>query len=192
MGSLMAMDRDAKRRLPLADVDQDKIGFVELADFSDKYLLNVDACTKCGRCHEACPAKTAGYPLSPRDLVLSLRELANDGLSKARLPEGPIEVTGDGVNQIRPETLWSCRTCGACTEICPVGVEHLPMIVQMRRALIEEGEFDPMLQPTLKSLQKSGNALGESKRKRAALDQEAGFRDQGRPSRAGRSALVRR
>ena len=166
MGSLMAVDPDAKRRLPMAHVDQERIGFSELSDFSDKYLLNLDACTKCGRCHEACPANNAGYPLSPRDLVLSLRELADDTLSRASLPDGPIDVIGTAPNQIRTETVWSCRTCAACTEICPVGVEHLPMIVQMRRALIEEGAFDPMLQPTLKSLQKSGNALGESKRKR--------------------------
>src|SRR5690606_31075808 len=104
-------------------------------DFTDKYLLNVDACTKCGKCHEACPANASGYPLSPRDLVLSLRELSNDTLYKSTLPEGPIQVIGDGPNMIRPETLWSCRTCAACTEICPVGVEHLPMIVQMRRSL---------------------------------------------------------
>jgi Fe-S oxidoreductase len=175
MGSLMARDPDAKCRLPMADVDQEKIGFSELADFTDKYLLSADACTKCGRCHEACPANAAGYPLSPRDLVLSLRELADEKLSGVRLPEGPIEICGDGPNQIRSETLWSCRTCGACTEICPVGVEHLPMIVQMRRALIEEGEFDPMLQPTLKSLQKSGNALGESRRKRPRWTRKLDF-----------------
>ena len=175
MGSLMAVDPDAKRRLPMADIDQDTIGFTHLADFTDKYLLNLDACTKCGRCHEACPANNAGYPLSPRDLVLSLRELADDTLSRANLPKEPIEVFGEGVNRIRPETVWSCQTCGACTEICPVGVEHLPMIVQMRRALIEEGEFDPMLQTTLKSLQKSGNALGESKRKRPRWTKKLDF-----------------
>ena len=175
MGSLMAVDPDAKRRLPIADVDQDKIGFSELTEFTDKYLLNVDACTKCGRCHEACPANNSGFPLSPRDLVLTLRELANETLSSARLPSDPIAVSGGAINQIRPETLWSCRTCGACTEICPVGVEHLPMIVQMRRALIEEGEFDPMLQPTLKSLQKSGNSLGETKRKRPRWTKKLDF-----------------
>ena len=175
MGSLMARDPEAKRRLPMADVEGEKIGFANLTDFSDKYLLNVDACTKCGRCHEACPANASGFPLSPRDLVLTLRELANDTLSHASMPEGPIVVTGDGVNMIRPETLWSCRTCSACVEICPVGVEHMPMIVQMRRALIEAGEFDPMLQPTLKSLQKSGNSLGESKRKRPRWTKELDF-----------------
>ena len=175
MGSLMARDPEAKRRMPMADVDQVKIGFTELPDLTDKYLLNLDACTKCGRCHEACPANNSGFPLSPRDLVLSLRELAEGTLSGARLPEGPIKITGEGVNLIHPETLWSCRTCGACTEICPVGVEHVPMIVQMRRALIEEGEFDPMLQPTLRSLQKSGNALGESKRKRPRWTKKLDF-----------------
>lgn len=175
MGSLMAVDPDAKRRLPMADVDQEKIGFSTLNDFQDKYLLNFDACTKCGRCHEACPANASGYPLSPRDLVLSLRELANDTLSGVRAPDAPIEVVGDGLHQIRADTLWSCRTCGACTEICPVGVEHLPMIVQMRRALIDEGDFDPMLQTTLRSLQKSANSLGESKRKRPRWTKKLDF-----------------
>lgn len=175
MGSLMARDPEASRRLPMADVDQERIGFSALTDFSDKYLLQLDACTKCGRCHEACPANNAGYPLSPRDLVLTLRELADDRLSGARLAGGPIEVTGEGVNLVRPETLWSCRTCAACVEICPVGIEHLPMIVQMRRALIETGEFDPMLQPTLKSLQKSGNSLGESRRKRPRWTKKLDF-----------------
>lgn len=175
MASLMARDPEAKQRMPLADVDGERIGFSLLTDFSDKYLVNVDACTKCGRCHEACPANASGYPLSPRDLVLSLRELANDTLSHARMPAGPIEVSGEGVNMIRPETLWSCRSCAACVEICPVGIEHLPMIVQMRRALVEAGEFDPMLQPTLKSLQKSGNSLGESKRKRPRWTKDLDF-----------------
>ncbi len=175
MASLMARDPEAKRRMPVADVDGERIGFSLLTDFSDKYLVNVDACTKCGRCHEACPANASGYPLSPRDLVLSLRELANDTLSHARMPAGPIEVSGAEVNMIRPETLWSCRSCAACVEICPVGIEHLPMIVQMRRALVEAGEFDPMLQPTLKSLQKSGNSLGESKRKRPRWTKDLDF-----------------
>lgn len=175
MGSLMARDAQAKQRMPMADVEAERIGFSQLTDFSDKYLLNVDACTKCGRCHEACPANASGYPLSPRDLVLSLRELANDTLNGARMPAGPIEVIGTGVNMIRPETLWSCRSCAACVEICPVGVEHLPMIVQMRRSLVEAGEFDTMLQPTLKSLQKSGNSLGESKRKRPRWTQKLDF-----------------
>ncbi|SIT87094.1 Fe-S oxidoreductase [Pontibaca methylaminivorans] len=174
MGSLMARDPKGKRRMPETDVDADRIGFSRLTDFKDKHLLQADACTKCGRCHEACPANAGGYPLSPRDLVLSLREMANDKLSGATM-EPEIPAIGEGVNQIRPETVWACRTCAACIEICPVGVEHLPMIVEMRRALIESGDFDPMLQNTLKSLQKSGNSLGETKRKRPRWTRKLDF-----------------
>lgn len=175
MGSLMARRPDATRRMPSADVDAEHIGANVLSDFSDKYLLNFDACTKCGKCHEACPANASGYPLSPRDLVLSLRELSNDTLSRAAMPDEPVPLFGDGINMIQPDTIWACRTCAACTEICPVGIEHLPMIVEMRRALIEEGEFDPMLQPTLQSLQKSGNSMGESKRKRPRWTRQLDF-----------------
>ena len=115
----------------------------------------------------------AGYPLSPRDLVLSLRELANDTLSHASMPEGPITISGDGVNMIRPETFWSCRTCAACVEICPVGIEHLPMIVQMRRALLEEGEFDPMLATDAEEPAEIRQLAGRVQAQATALDQEA-------------------
>lgn len=66
------------------------------------------------------------------------------------------------------ETLWACRSCMACVEICPVAIEHVPVIVQMRRKLVEDGEMEPILQKTLQSIHKSGNSFGESKRKRAA------------------------
>lgn len=175
MGSLMSRDAKGKARMPESDMDAEKIGFSKLTDLKDKYLLQADACTKCGRCHEACPANAGGYPLSPRDLILSVRELANDKLSSV-LMEPDIPVIGEGLNEIRPETLWACRTCAACIEICPVGVEHLPIIVEMRRALIEEGEFDPILQPTLMSLQKSGNSLGETKRRRPRWTRKLDFK----------------
>ena len=66
------------------------------------------------------------------------------------------------------ETLWSCRTCMACVEVCPVAIEHVPIIVQMRRKLVEDGEMDPQLRKTLQTIHKTGNSFGESKRKRAA------------------------
>jgi Fe-S oxidoreductase len=73
------------------------------------------------------------------------------------------------------ETLWSCRTCLACVEICPVAVEHVPIIVQMRRKLVEDGDMEPILQKTLQNIHKSGNSFGESKRKRAAWTKELPF-----------------
>ena len=74
------------------------------------------------------------------------------------------------------ETLWSCRTCMACVEICPVAVEHVPIIVQMRRKLVEDGEMDPQLEKTLQTIHKTGNSFGESRRKRAAWTKSLPFK----------------
>ena len=167
--SLMFRDPLAGRRLPKVPEEQESAGFKTITDLTWKQLLHLDACTKCGRCHEACPANAVGAPLSPRDVILSLREFANKALNSKELPaEAELDIHGKGVGQVFMETLWSCRTCLACVEICPVAVEHVPIIVQMRRKLVEEGEMEPILQKTLQTIHKSGNSFGESKRKRAA------------------------
>ncbi len=177
MAALSVRDSLPIQRLPSVDLEQEKIGYAALTDFKAKHLLYLDACTKCGRCHEACPANATGYPLSPRDLILSLREHANTDLQSTRLAdEKSLTVYGEGINLIKPETLWACRTCAACVEICPVGIEHVPMIVEMRRALIEEGEMDPMLQKTLQNIHKSGNSFGDNKRKRPNWTKKLDFK----------------
>ncbi|MDR1888926.1 MAG: 4Fe-4S dicluster domain-containing protein [Zoogloeaceae bacterium] len=161
MGSLAARDPLALRRLPkpLAGA---AAGIGTVADFSWKDLLDLDACTKCGRCHEACPARAAGYPLSPRDFILDLR-LHNNAAKGRALPG--VNLIGDVID---PETLWSCRSCGACLEICPVGVEHPVKIVKMRRQLVESDQLDPLLRVMLNTIGASGNSFGEPGRKRAA------------------------
>lgn len=176
MASLSLRDPQSSSRLPMADLESDKIGYDSITDFSSKHLLQLDACTKCGRCHEACPATATDYPLSPRDLVLSLRELAAEKLESRSLPAGDdLHALGDGPNQIRSETLWACRTCSACVEICPVGIEHVPMIVEMRRQLVEQGDMDPAVQTALQHIQKKGNSFGENKRKRPAWTKKLDF-----------------
>ena len=167
--SLMVRDPLAAQRLPRIPDSQQLPGVTSITDFTWKQLLHLDACTKCGRCHDACPARTVGAPLSPRDVILSLRELANSTLQAATLPDVvALEAHGKAPGQVAMETLWSCRTCMACVEICPVAVEHVPIIVQMRRKLVEEGQMEPLLQKTLQTIAKSGNSFGESKRKRSA------------------------
>ncbi|MGH8501367.1 MAG: heterodisulfide reductase-related iron-sulfur binding cluster [Gammaproteobacteria bacterium] len=176
MGSLAVRDPKPVARLPLADLEGEKIGYSLITDFTWKHLLHLDACTRCGRCHEACPANATGYPLSPRDLVLSLRELAADTLETTRLPsQNKLIAVGEGVNQIRADTLWACRSCAACVEICPVGIEHVPMIVEMRRTLVEKGEMETTVQTALQQIQKKGNSFGENKRKRAVWTKKLGF-----------------
>jgi Fe-S oxidoreductase len=168
-GSLMLRDPLAAQRLPRVPEEEKRVGAQYITDFSWKQLLSLDACTKCGRCHEACPARATGAPLSPRDVILSLREFANKTLSSAQMPpEVELDVHGKGPGQVAMETLWACRTCMACVEVCPVAIEHVPVIVQMRRKLVEDGQMDPQLKKTLQTIHKTGNSFGESKRKRAA------------------------
>jgi Fe-S oxidoreductase len=160
-------DTAGKKLAPLpADAKPEEVGYGRIFDLSWKHLIDLDACTKCGKCHAACPATNSGYPLSPRDLVLDLREVAWHASDDNR------SVLGD---PIRPETLWSCMQCMACVEICPVGIEHVPMINQMRRQLVERGEMDSLLQGTLETIYTSGNSFGEAKRKRGRWTRDLAF-----------------
>ena len=161
-----------------AEAAPDEVGYGQITDLAWPHLVQLDACTKCGKCHEACPATGSGYPLSPRDLVLDLREVAEGSIGlRASLGIGPTYAEGDSVlgNPIRPETLWSCMQCMACVEICPVGIEHVPIITQLRRRLVEQGEMDDQLQSTLEAIYNSGNSFGESKRKRARWARQLDF-----------------
>jgi Fe-S oxidoreductase len=168
-GSLLVRDPLASQRLPRIPESQELPGVAKITDLNWKQLLNLDACTKCGRCHEACPARAVGAPLSPRDVILSLREFAKATLESGTVPQAAeLDIHGKSPGQVAQETLWSCRTCMACVEICPVAVEHVPIIVQMRRKLVEDGAMDPLLTKTLQTIHKTGNSFGESKRKRGA------------------------
>ncbi len=164
--SLALHDSAAGRRLPTVpdDTAPEAQGYTDVEDFSWKHLLEADACTKCGRCHSVCPARNAGTDLSPRDLILDMRkELATDGGT----------VTNETVSSDR---LWACTTCRSCIEVCPVGIEHVPQIVQMRRSLIEDGELDSNLQGTLMDLMQRENSFGESGKKRAMWSRELDFK----------------
>jgi len=162
MGSLSARDAKALSRLPRVNTETDSdVGISTINQFAWKDLLNFDACTKCGRCHEACPAQASGAPLSPRDLILDLRSFAEGTQGKVK-PGGP-QLIGDIISA---KTLWSCHTCGACMEICPVGIEHPTMIVQMRRHLVERDEMDKQLRDTFGMIADRGNSFGESARQR--------------------------
>ena len=178
MVNLLATDRSATPSLPAPVPAEGQAGYQQLSDFTWKELLDLDACTKCGRCHEVCPARTAGAPLSPRDLILDLRQWADTSsgghtfLDRERRPEptGPlaagedVRIAGDVV---AARTLWSCTTCMHCVEVCPVGIEHVPTIVQLRRSLVDEGAMDPTLQTALQNLATQGNSFGKSARMRA-------------------------
>ncbi len=163
--SLVVRDPLAGRRLrPIEpELALEPAGYGTLADFSLTHLLQLDACTKCGRCHEACPARATGRPLSPRDVILELREQAGC--------EGPVI----GVDGVHADSIWSCMQCNACVEACPVGIEQAPIINQLRRRLLEDGELDGGLQSTLQTIHKSGNSFGQSRRGRGRWADELDF-----------------
>jgi len=137
-----------------------RAGVASLADLSWKQVLDAFTCTECGRCTEVCPAAASGTPLAPRQLVLDLRD---------RLYHRADVTNGGDCSEplIDDDVLWSCTTCMACVEACPVGIEHVPTIVDMRRLLVDRGEMDPLLQQTLQNYAGQGNSYGKSARMRA-------------------------
>ncbi len=173
--NLALRDPSNTRRLPKPIPGH--AGYQEFADFTSKELLGFDACTKCGRCHSVCPARTGGAPLSPRDLILDLRQYADrkrgipmvlDWEERFDTSSGPRALDGRLAGDvISPLTLWSCTTCMACVEICPVGIEHVPTIISLRRSLVDAGEMEPTLQTALENIASQGNSFGKSSRMRA-------------------------
>jgi Fe-S oxidoreductase len=145
--SLKAMDFDK-----LAETGE-PMGVKTLAGFTWKDLLDLDACTECGRCTSVCPANTVGKSLSPRDIILDLRNFArSDGDSAFAAPIINL------VPATATESLWQCTTCGACMEACPVFIEQMPKIVDMRRYLVmEESDFPDTMQEAITSLESRGH-----------------------------------
>jgi Fe-S oxidoreductase len=137
-----------------------RTGVASLADVSWKQVLDSLTCTECGRCTAVCPATASGSPLAPRQLVLDIRDRLYHHPEEQQGPNGHEPVISD-------EVLWSCTTCMACVEACPVGIEHVPTIIDMRRSLVDEGRMEPLLQQTLENFVKQGNSYGKSARMRA-------------------------
>ncbi len=136
----------------------------KLNELSWKQILNGDACTECGRCQDVCPAFGAGYPLNPKDLILGIREIFESSKSS----NGKIvDQSLLDNSKISKEVLWSCTTCAACITECPVLVDHIDTIVEIRRHLVIEGQIDSELQDALTNLGRYGNSFGQSPRKRA-------------------------
>ncbi|HEX8628697.1 MAG TPA: (Fe-S)-binding protein [Catenuloplanes sp.] len=189
LGALKPMMSDGK---PLdfeeADPEKDQFGVAQVEQFTWKGLLDFTTCTECGRCQSQCPAWNTGKPLSPKLLILSLRDnayakapylLAGGGkdltgeekataaqlahmdvLALAEAQKPLIGGAEDG-GIIDPDVLWSCTTCGACVEQCPVDIEHVDHIVDMRRyQVLIESSFPAEAGVMLRNLENKGNPWG--------------------------------
>ena len=152
--------------------DIETIGASRVGEFTWKQLFDTDACTVCGRCTSVCPANTTGKPLDPREIVLKLGEVAAltaaDPVSPPVTVDGEITVTSDLVfERITAEELWACTTCRACDEICPVNIEIVDKILDMRRYLaLMEAEFPAELGKAYVNLENSSNIYGMNQQTR--------------------------
>jgi Fe-S oxidoreductase len=174
-----------------ADPDTDVFGLGKIEDFSWKGLLDMGTCTECGRCQSQCPAWATDKPLSPKQLILDLRDHAfakapylladtdaRDGLPADVLAEAARPLVGgpDENGVIDPDVLWACTNCGACVHECPVDIEHIDHINGMRRhQVLVESAFPTEASTMLNNLERKGNPWGMSEMKRADWITEMDF-----------------
>jgi Fe-S oxidoreductase len=204
LGELLPMESDGKP-IDFEDPDEDAVfGRGKIEDFTWKGMLDFATCTECGRCQSQCPAWNTDKPLSPKLVIMNLRDhlfakapyliegkeapeegsvkIESNGHDGHGVPESGFErVMGSGPEQaarplvgdaasggvIDPDVLWSCTTCGACVEQCPVDIEHVDHIVDMRRyQVMIESEFPGELGTLFRNLENKGNPWGQNNSER--------------------------
>ena len=171
--------------LPLIEniEEREDYGVSKVEQFTWKQLLDGYACTECGRCNTVCPAANTDKPLFPKEIILGAKEAlferSDEVLGEDSIYHKLSFVTGKHHNAhenpqpmvggiISHEALWSCTTCMACVEICPVSIEHVPKIVDMRRSLVmEESEFPAEVTSLFNNIERNGNPWEISNDKRA-------------------------
>ena len=180
LNAFLRSDRPLGALRPMGDIETlERFGASEITDLTWKQLLDYDACTNCGRCQDQCPAYASGKPLSPRKLIQDMKKymvargpeiieerngdskpwirlLPSDDLESEKAPAGePVSMVSDAVTE---DVLWSCTTCRACMEACPVFIEHIDSIVDMRRYLVmEEARMPATAEGALLSMEQRGH-----------------------------------
>jgi len=146
---------------------KETFGAANIRDFSWKQLLDGYTCTECGRCSDNCPALATGKTLDPQKIVLDIRDqLLREGPKLLADPKAETTAPAHWVDT-KPDELWACTTCAACVEACPVTIEHIDKIVDMRRSLtLMEGAAPPEAQRAMTNIERAGNPWGEPRETR--------------------------
>ena len=176
VAAVLLRNLESKGWLPAAPEFNGDVGVSVVERFRWRQMLDYYTCTECGRCQDVCPAYVSGLPLSPKLLMMDLRDnlmVRGIALSAAESDEAAKATLAKPLvgSVITDEVLWSCTTCYACDQECPLFIEHVTPIVDMRRHLIIEGRMDAMLQDALDKLGRYGNSFGQSERMRAKWTQ---------------------
>ncbi len=160
--------KPVRHGVPEAELDSLKsIGVKKFEDFTWKHVLDFYSCADCGRCSDNCPANAAGRPLSPRFISIKGRDysFANTPiLGKDVVADADFNLVGEIFGK---DEIWSCTTCGACEEECPLGIEYIDKIVDLRRGMVDEGNVPQQLQKPLGAVERRGNPWGKMEKKRA-------------------------
>ena len=138
-------------------------GVKTFEDFTWKHMLDFYSCADCGRCSDNCPSNAAGRPLSPRFLTIKARNYAFQHYPVFGRTTNSKPLLGDVYSE---DEIWSCTTCGACEEECPLLVEYIDKVVDLRRGLVDDGRVPQSLQKPLKALESRGNPYGKPEKKR--------------------------
>jgi Fe-S oxidoreductase len=135
--------------VPNLDLEREQVGLETVKDLGSKTVLDALTCVECGRCQVNCPAWGAGRELNPKTIILQTQDALLAGNREARL--------GDVYSE---KVLWQCTTCGACENQCPVGIEHLPLLIGARRGLVSNGDAPDYLGSMFNHLERRGNIWG--------------------------------
>ena len=163
-------------RWDVQDIEElDSLGAEKVEDFTWKHILDFYTCTECGRCSDNCPANIVRRPLSPMEITLKIRDHAYNRKplfnfnGKANSKNRDIALIG---SVLSPDEIWSCTTCGACEEECPVFIEYIDKMIDLRRHMVESGMVPRDFQDALLKFEKTGNPFGKPPDKRADWTKE--------------------
>jgi heterodisulfide reductase subunit C len=148
--------------------DLESFGVKQYPDFTWKHILDFYSCADCGRCSDNCPANAVKRPLSPRFISIKGRDYAFENyplLGDDQPTSDDDRLIGDIYTE---DEIWSCTTCGACEQECPLGIEYIDKIVDLRRGMVDDGNVPQSLQKPLRALEKRGNPWGKVEKKRSA------------------------
>ncbi len=167
------LDREILKpvRWGVADEHLDQVksfGVKTFEDFTWKHMLDFYSCADCGRCSDNCPANAVGRPLSPRFISIKARDYAFGHYPViGRALDGTALIGKDSGGIYSEDEIWSCTTCGACEAECPLLVEYIDKIVDLRRGMVDDGNVPQSLQKPLKALESRGNPYGKMEKKKA-------------------------
>ncbi len=179
-------------KLDLEDESRESFGVGQVTDLTWHDLLDAYACVQCGRCTAQCPAHQVGKSLSPKQIIVNLRQqleavgpiLLKSAVDRTAEEVGMLAVPMAG-GVVATDDLWACTTCGACVEACPVFDEHVVKIVGMRQHLVlTQGEFPPEAQSFFRNLESASNPWGLPRERRGELNQELALKDLSRGDHA--------